>query len=185
MAYTFYRGDSRTPAEIKAANGFSARVPLTIAQARDLLKRCNGLAPTAKVVLPAQAKGLQDALDSETKYKLLDLVREIKREKSQSTVHISTDLSEDCGGYSSGHIYRIEFEKLNSKSKSGLAEEPDSVECTSHFDTYVVMETNSTSTAQTIALSSKGKEVSFLTSIPYENISAYKAPGGREWKDMP
>jgi hypothetical protein len=111
---------------------------------------------------------------------MLDLVRMVKLEKNRTTIHTSTDLTEDCGGYSSGYIYEIVFADVVYFDKSGrCTEKPDSLECTSHFNTFLVADDKVLSDSNMIALSSKGNEVSFLTTIPYANIKRYKGRRAR------
>ena len=183
MSYTFYRGDSRDPKDLK--DGFQAWVPLSPVQARDLVRRFSGM-PALKLTLPAMKKDLQETLNKGDKYNMLDLVRMIKLEKNRTTIHISTDLTEDCGGYSSGFIYEIVFDDLVYFDNRGRCnEKPDSLECTSHFNTFVVADDKVLSDSNMIALSSKGNEVSFLTTIPYKNIKRYKTPKATTWNAMP
>jgi hypothetical protein len=183
MPYTFYRGDSPEPKDLRG--GFQAWVPLTVVQARDLVRRFSGM-QALKVTLPALKKDLQETLNKGAKYTMLDLVRMVKLEKNRTTIHISTDLTEDCGGYSSGYIYEIVFADVVYFDKSGrCTEKPDSLECTSHFNTFLVADDKVLSDSNMIALSSKGNEVSFLTTIPYANIKRYKRPKSTTWTAMP
>lgn len=183
MSYKFYRGDSREPKDLK--DGFQAWVPLSPQQARDLVRRFSGM-QGLKLTLPALKKDLQETLNKGDKFNMLDLVRMIKQEKNRTTVHISTDLTEDCGGYSSGYIYEIVFDDLVYFENGGrCTEKPDSLECTSHFKTLVVADDKTLSDSGMIALSSKGDEVSFLTTIPYKNIKRYKTPKSTTWTNMP
>ena len=183
MAYTFYRGDSRQPKDLR--DGFQAWVPLSVVQARDLIRRFSGM-QALKVTLPALKKDLQDTLNKGEKWTMLDLMRMIKLEKNRTTIHISTDLTEDCGGYSSGFIYEIVFDDLVYFDKGGkCTENPTSLECNSHFNTLVVADDKTLSDSAMIALSSKGNEVSFLTTIPYANIKRYKMAKSTTWTAMP
>jgi hypothetical protein len=183
MPYTFYRGDSREPKDLR--DGFQAWVPLSVVQARDLIRRFSGM-QALKVNLPALKKDLQDTLNKGDKYTMIDLVRMIKQEKNRTTIHISTDLTEDCGGYSSGYIYEIVFDDVVCFDKGGrCTEHPKSLECNSHFNSLVVADDKVLTESNMIALSSKGDEVSFLTTIPYANIKRYKTPKSTIWNAMP
>lgn len=183
MSYTFYRGDSREPKDLR--DGFQAWVPLTVVQARDLIRRFSGM-QALKVNLPVLKKDLQDTLNKGDKYTMIDLVRMIKQEKNRTTIHISTDLTEDCGGYSSGYIYEIVFDGVVYFDKGGrCTENPKSLECNSHFNSLVVADDKVLTESNMIALSSKGDEVSFLTTISYANIKRYKTPKSTTWNAMP
>ncbi|AKJ31995.1 hypothetical protein [Caldimonas brevitalea] len=181
--YKFYRGDTRPPQELR--NGFTAWASLSAEQARTLLKRFMGTRDS--VDLPRQAKGLQDAINgSNAAMSLIDLVRQVKIEKNRSTVHISTDLTEECGGYADGYIYEMTFPSLNTlTTRNVLTSNPPSLECTSPINPLVVLDGDTIDASQTLAISSRGDEVSFLTPIPYACITRYKAPRSSVWQAMP
>lgn len=181
MPYVFYRADARAPNEIRDAGGFQARVPLETAQARALVTRfTNSIDP---ISLPKLAGNLQNDINNKGQLKLLDLSTTIKRETNYSSIHISTDITEDSGGRSAGHIYKIEYDSLYAGS-SGMVlfNNPDSLEA-SPLKPLLVIDTESLDTASTIGVSCTGNEVFFLTSIPYSKIKQYKT--GNTWHDMP
>jgi hypothetical protein len=78
------------------------------------------------------------------------------------------------------------FDDLVYFDKGGkCTENPTSLECNSHFNTLVVADDKTLSDSAMIALSSKGNEVSFLTTIPYANIKRYKMAKSTTWTAMP
>ncbi|MDC7807109.1 hypothetical protein PQS31_09780 [Luteimonas sp BLCC-B24] len=194
MPIQLYRGDTRTPEQIQAANGFAARAPLTPATAIALVNRCMGQAgPYAAVALPppANTTPLQTALNSANRINLLALMAEIKKGKSQDTVHISTDVTPDAGGYGTSYVYRMTF-TLNYQVNGQGAVIPvgnNSDVLASAVGTRLVFEGANLATSQLIALTGVGAvgltEVAFLTSIPYAHITHYQAPGTTAWVAMP
>lgn len=194
MAIYLYRGDTRSPAQIQLANGFSAWAPLPQATAVALVSRCMGQAgPHAPIALPppADTTPLQAALNSNAAWNLLTLMAEIKKGKSHDTVHISTDVSPAAGGYGSDHVYRMTF-TLNYQRNGRGAVTPvgnNSDVLASAVSTNLVFEGANVGASQLIALTGVGAigltEVAFLTSIPYAHITDYKAPGANAWVPMP
>lgn len=126
---------------------------------------------------------------------MVDLVQAIKREKNQQIIHISTDLKEACGGYTEGPgIYRytieIEREGLYTMNQIGaLSGKPETLESPSRVSPLLVLNAPQIENATMIAYSCYGddtlKEVAFLTHIPYEQITGYRDPDGREWVKSP
>lgn len=194
MPIELYRGDTRTPAQIQAANGFSARVPLPQATAIALVNRCMGQAgPYAPVALPSPANTtpLQAALNGPDRINLLSLMAEIKKGKSQDTVHISTDVSPAAGGYGSDYVYRMTF-ALNYQLKGQgavLAVGNNSNVLASAVSTNLVFDGATLAASQLIGLTGVGAvgltEVAFLTAIPYAHITHYMAPNTVVWVAMP
>lgn len=185
MPYVFYRGDRRDADTIRAAGGFSAWVPLTLTQARNLMTRFNNVS-TTPVEVPRPAHRIAHYLANlKGEAKLLELVRMIKQIKDRTSVQISTDLTDACGGYGSGFKYRIEFNSLYLHDGVGGAavRDPASLEVVSHFGAKMITDTGDLSTATVIALTSKGNEVSFLTSIPAGNIKEVQPHRGA-WRDF-
>ena len=103
MPVTLFRADSRAPEAIAEAEGFGGRRPLTLDQARSIAARF--FDGNAAVDLPDRAApGLTVALAARPNQTITlgDMVRVAKAEKSGDTVHISTDLTQACGGYANG-----------------------------------------------------------------------------------
>lgn len=185
MPYVVYRGDRRSAAEIRAAGGFNAWVPLTVTQARNLMTRFNNVS-TTPVVLPRPAHRIAAYLAAlNGRAKLLELVRMIKQIKDKTSVQISTDLTDACGGYGRGYKYRMEFDTLYLHDGVGGAavRDPASLKVVSHFGAKMITDTGDLNTATVIAVTSKGDEVSFLTSIPVGNIKGVQ-PFRGEWADF-
>ncbi|MGO4259387.1 hypothetical protein [Lysobacter sp. TAB13] len=194
MPINLYRGDSRPPADIQAAGGFTAWVPLTQPLAVALVNRCMGQPPPyAPVALPppADTTPLQAALNSNNPINLLTLMAEIKKGKSHDTVHISTDVSPAAGGYGTSYVYRMTM-TLNYQRNGRGAVIPvgnNSAVLASAVSTNLVFDGATMPASQLIALTGVGAvgltEVAFLTSIPYAYITDYQAPGGNVWLPMP
>ncbi|CAN5875178.1 hypothetical protein BH11PSE8_BH11PSE8_20520 [soil metagenome] len=182
--HILYRGDSRSPAQIKGSGGFSAWVPLDSEGARQVVRR--GLGQNFAITLPTKAARLQKLFNSDNcqSLTLLTLARQIKLEKAGDTFHISTDPSEGCGGYSSGYIYAMRFATMVLVDKKGLAS-PASFKGLSRVNTKLVMDNAVLASADIIAVAIDPEEVAFLTSIPVAQIYKYKEPNGKVWYKMP
>lgn len=156
-----YRADMRAPEVIKK-NGFQARMPMTIANARSLLlSYC------------------------ENKKSPLDLSRLII--SSPQPQYISTDPDEDCGGYSHrGYIYRIEFEFLEKRAWSNLVLGKQLNLKPNMLWPSLYLNAVRLDMATTIALKHFGatKEVTFLTTIQGTNVRAYKKSGDKNFTKM-
>jgi hypothetical protein len=186
MAFTFYRGDSRPPDEIKKAKGFQAWVPLSVEQARLLVQK----ASNTKVDNSQFPEALASSLKTVDIKKTLDLQVFIKYTKNKTTTpQISTAPDEDCGGQASGKdakgrpfiIYEIKFDGLQILQTGGARPaQPDDFPHTSMFP-KVMIDGASLDNANTIAVLMK-EEIAFLTSIPLQNIKRYKQGGS--WAGM-
>ena len=174
--YTFYRGDTRSNTILAKAGGFTAWVPLSLPQARSVVTRCDG-ATTADVVLPIAAHRIIKQLNTQKKIKLLDLTRYVKVIKDHTSIQISTDLTEECGGYASGNIYKIEYDDLYVRDSTAAVatQNPVTLEVTSHFGAMIITDAALLANANVVGITSKGNEVYFLTSIPAAKITKYKA----------
>jgi hypothetical protein len=154
-----YRADTRAPNQIRAS-GFKARLPMTIEQARlHLLSYCTP--------------------QSDPQRTPMDLSRRII--SSPQPEYVSTDPSEECGGYAStkGYVYKIEFPHLTQKVFSTsvlgqtLKKNPNTLWPKLYLDAAQLWFAN------IIALKHFGtstREITFLTSIPVKNIVGYRAP---------
>lgn len=187
MAFKFYRGDSRTPDEIKKAGGFQAWVPLTAEQARLLVRKANREAISNDQFPDALASSLKAV----TIQKTLDLQVFIKFTKNKSTTpQVSTAPDEDCGGQANGKdskgrpfvIYRMEFGALNVLQTGGAR--PARQDDFPHNSPFpkVLIDAASLDAAETIAILMKD-EIAFLTSIPLTSIKGYKQQGSA-WAAM-
>jgi hypothetical protein len=187
MAFTFYRGDSRPPEEIKKAGGFHGWVPLSVEQARLLIRKANREAVSNDQFPDALASSLQAV----TIQKTLDLQVFIKFTKNKSTTpQVSTAPDEDCGGQANGKdakgrpyvIYKIEFGSLNVLQTGGVR--PAQQNDFPHNSPFpkVLVDAGSLDAAETIAVLMKD-EIAFLTSIPLANIKGYKQQGAA-WAAM-
>ncbi|CAN5117740.1 hypothetical protein BH11PSE9_BH11PSE9_26720 [soil metagenome] len=182
--HILYRGDSRSPAQIKGSGGFSAWVPLDAEGARQVVRR--GLGQNFPITLPTKAARLQKLFNSDNcqSLTLLTLARQIKLEKAGDTFHISTDPSEGCGGYSSGYIYAMRFATMYLVDKKGVAS-PANFKGLSRVNTKLVMDNAVLASAGIIAVAIDPEEVAFLTTIPVAQIYKYKEPNGKVWYKMP
>ncbi len=183
--HVIYRGDTRTPAQLKTYGGFTAWVPLSDEQARDVIKRSQG--QNFNIKLPPKAKRLEGAFNKNMNLNLMTLGRQIKLEKAGDTFHISTDPTEGCGGYTSGYIYAMKFKTLYLVDKSGVVS-TGALKDVSGINPKLVLDTQSLSTAKVIGVAIPGQggvEVAFLTSIKMANIYKYRAPQSRIWYKIP
>lgn len=211
MPVTLFRADSREPDAIAAAEGFGGRKPLSLDQARSIAARF--FDGNAVVDLPDRAApGLREALTAREgrTITLGDMVRVAKAEKSGDTVHISTDLTQACGGYANGAdgsgrpnlTYRIEvptdpFHVFKQNINGSMPAQPTS---TVHgFDASIagavrpalVMDNPDPRQATMIAIVSNGDEVTFLTKVPQDWVTQFRRqdrdePSGfSEWQAMP
>lgn len=154
-----FRGDTREPATIIKSQGFFAKQPMTLADAKKHLLEYCGLNKSIKTPL--------------------DLSRYII--SSPKPLYISTDPSEDCGGYSEkGYIYKIEIPKLDVKEFSEAVLGSGISVKANKFNPILYLNANTLQEASIIALKHYGNvtnEVTFLTSIPLEFITEYKKSG--------
>ena len=179
--HIIYRGDTRTPEQLKTYGGFSAWAPLSNEQARDVIKRSQG--QNFDIKLPPKAKRLESAFNTNKNLNLMTLGRQIKLEKAGDTFHISTDPTEGCGGYASGYIYAMKFKTLYLVDKSGHVS-TGSLKDVRGINPKLVLDTQSLSSAKVIGVAIPGQggvEVAFLTSIPITNIYKYRSPQSRGW----
>lgn len=211
MPVTLYRADSRDPDVIATAEGFGGRKPLTLEQARSVAARF--FDGNAAVDLPDRAApGLREAIaNREGKpITLGDMVRVAKAEKSGDTVHISTDLTQACGGYASGVdgnkkpnlTYKIDvptdpFYVFKQNINGSTPAHPTST--VQGFDASIagavrpalIMDNPDPRQATMIAIVSSGDEVTFLTKVPQDWVTQFRTqdrgqPGGfSAWQDMP
>jgi len=182
--HVVYRGDTRSPASLKGFGGFSAWSELDIDGARQVVRR--GLGQNFVIKLPTKAKRLEDLFNSKNcqSLTLLTLARQIKLEKAGDTFHISTDPSDQCGGYTSGYIYGIRFKTMYLVDKLGRAG-PCSFDSISRVNTKMVLDAQTLDAANTVAIAIDPDEVAFLTTIPIAQIYKYKEPNGKVWYKMP
>lgn len=183
--HIIYRGDTRSPSQLKGYGGFSAWVPLSTQQALDVIKRSTG--QNFPISLPPRAKRLEGYFNQQQNINMLTLGRQIKLEKAGDTFHISTDPSEACGGYASGYIYAMRFKTLYLIDKQGQAS-VGSMSSVKGINSLLVLDSTSPASASTIAVAipgTGGAEVAFLTSISMAHIYKYKEPKGSVWYKVP
>jgi hypothetical protein len=187
MAYKFYRGDGRKPEDIKGAGGFSNwKAPLTVQQARNLMLRSSDASLFTN--LPEKSDWNSFFRPGKT-YGLGSYAQNIKyaTAKSHTSSYVSTDPSEDCGGYENeGFVYEIEFDTLYlGKSITGPFAAPSG---SNPFKVLVspklVLDTMDLSTSTVVALCCIG-EVAFFSPIPYANVKRYRQSGTSGWQSMP
>jgi hypothetical protein len=211
MPVTLFRADSRAPEAIAEAEGFGGRKPLSLDQARSIAARF--FDGNAAVDLPDRAApGLTVALAARPNQTITlgDMVRVAKAEKSGDTVHISTDLTQACGGYANGAdgsgrpnlTYRIDvptdpFYVYKQNINGSMPAQPTATAQT--FDATIagavrpalVMDNPDPRQATMIAIVSSGDEVTFLTKVPQDWVTQFRtqdraqASGFSAWQDMP
>jgi len=161
----FYRGDNRKPEEIKKAGGFKARTERALDLVRSELISCC------------------------TSNNLADLSQKI-RNGAVKDRYISTDETEECGGYSSQeYIYKISFPFLRKQPwDEKIIGENINIKVNSFTpELYLDSQATKLKDATIIALKNYAnvtKEVTFLTPIPLANITHYKKKGETNFVDM-
>lgn len=169
--YTFYRIDTRNPGELEDQKGFKPWVQIELNEIRKIMHNAF-YGGKSSVTVPDLADVLKKAYEEKNDWKAIDVVREIKREKSKTTCHVSTDLTPACGGYSKGNIYKIEMPDLFLDGQANT---------TTGWSPLVrpklVSDKNSIDESNILGFACGGNEVAFLTPIPWENISLYKSTG--------
>ncbi len=183
--HLIYRGDSRTPAQLKGYGGFTAWVPLNTEQARNVIKRSNGQNFT--ISLPPKTKRLEGYFNEQKNINMITLGRQIKLEKAGDTFHISTDPTEACGGFASAYVYGMRFKTLYVIDKQGNAASR-ALTSVKGINSLLVLDTAAMEHANVIAVAIPGQagvEVGFLTTIPIANIYKYRKPSGTVWYKMP
>lgn len=207
-----YRADSRTPDAINTADGFGARqAGYTLADARNVAQRL--MDPGYDLALPnGAAPGLFQAIkDSPTgRVSLMDMVRVAKAEKSINTIHVSTDYTPACGGYSTGAdakgnlnvTYRMDvpdghYVHFKQNPTGSLPGTPTATSTgiagpdTGTSRPVLIMDNADPQRANFIAIASHGDELTFLTPVPLNWVQQYRtqdagAPGGfSPWTPMP
>jgi len=184
--HIIYRGDTRTPSQLKGYGGFTAWVPLSTQQARDVIRRSNG--ENFNIKLPPKASRLEGYFNEQKNINMLTLGRQIKLEKAGDTFHISTDPTEGCGGYASGYIYAMRFRTLYLVDIKKKTATEGALKSVKGINSILVLNTMDMNTADTIAVAIPGQagaEVAFLTSIGMDCIYKYKQPMGKIWYKMP
>jgi hypothetical protein len=182
--HVLYRGDTRSPAQLKGYGGFSAWVPMSVEEARKVVRR--GLGENFVIKLPGKANRLEKLFNSPEcqSLTLLTLAKQIKLEKAGDTFHVSTDPTEGCGGYASGYIYAMRFKTLFLVDKQRNARTA-SFQGLSRVDPKLLLDAQSLDAVSTIAVAIDPDEVAFLTTITIGHIYKYKEPKGHVWYKMP
>lgn len=187
MTYKFYRGDGRTPAEIKKAGGFTNwKAPLSVAQARSLILRTADT--TVDVDLPEKSDW-NKLIIGNAKYNLGSYANNIKYStaKSHTSSYVSTDPSEDCGGYANeGYVYEVVYDTLylGAAATGTFAAPIGATPFKVRVKPKIVLNTLSLDTSDVVAVCCIG-EVCFFTPILYANVRRYKPSQGTGWINMP
>lgn len=206
MPFQLFRTDDRPP-NIIADDGFQARAPMSADVARQFVER-SVVDPNTPLNLPvaAQRGVMADYFASnQNLVGLGSLYQEIRRETSQSTLHVSTSPNDGTGGIRRNHLYEIEVPaqqlyawregrlgriSVAPTEVSSLAEAHRSDNSLGLPSTRPVLLTNARtlqeSTLFAISSPSGEGEVAFLTGIPREwtQRSRSLAQGG-DWQPMP
>lgn len=194
MPITLYRGDSRPPDpldptqaptaanSIRGAGGFQPWVVTPLATGREVINRClPPRGPVPALPPPADQTGLQ-ALLATPNVSLIDVLRDIKSEKTRRTIHLSTDTTVDAGGYSTGYIYQMTF-NLNVQALGQGAVTPVNADTqlASATKANVFFDGATLATSNLFGISGgpvdPGVEAAFLTVIPMAYITHYCVPG--------
>ncbi|MFK3651121.1 hypothetical protein ACI2IY_22195 [Lysobacter enzymogenes] len=182
MPIDIYRGDSRTPVQIRADQGFRPRVATDAATGRGIITRCLvPRTPAPHLPPPANETTLQALLLTDT-VKLIDVLRDIKTEKNQRTVHVSTDTSPLCGGYSSGYVYRMRFTlNVQANGTGAITAVNDPLQLQSRVSGNVFFDGATLATSNLFGICGgsvdPGVELAFLAMIPMAYITHYCEPG--------
>ncbi len=180
--YTFYRAAGSGPVIYQEREGFKPRVQIELAQVRNLMSNAFDRTDHA-VVIPEIAEVMHKAYEAKRDWKPIDIAREIKREKSSTTCHVSTDLGEDCGGYAAGnYVYVIEYEDLYINA---ILNNPSATDINPRISPKLISNAENIEDATVLAFAAGGNEVSFLTPIALENIVRYHEPDSDTWLDTP
>lgn len=176
--YRFYRAVKSGPSVYKQRGGFQPRVQIELAQIRNMME--NAFKGTKHAVtIPRGAEVMYTAYQTSSKWKPIDICREIKREKSTSTCHISTDLNEECGGYASGNnVFVIEYDDLY---VNGVLNNQNASDLNPRIQPKLISNAKNIADATVLAFAAGGNEVSFLTPVPLANIVEYHAPDVTGW----
>ncbi len=186
-----YRGDTRTPAQIQLAGGFHGWIRMTDIEARNVVTRYNGVPPAVPPNLAIAAAGNRTMflqwLNANTRRTLNDLMVWIKGTRDQGeTPQVSTDEGEDCGGYADGktvYVYQITFPHLNMQANGAgpVAVVNGPNDLATPVNPKLVFDGGAVGISTNVGLSRGGQgmvEVAWLTSIPYNLITGFKAPNG-------
>lgn len=205
MPFQLYRTDDRPPATI-AADGFQARAPMSADTARQFVQR-SAVDPTTALTLPVAAQRGVMADYFRTNPNLVglgSLYQEIRRETSQSTLHVSTSPADGTGGIRRDHLYQIDLpaQRLYAwQERPGSRLSATPTEVSSFAEAHPVnnslgipatrpvllTDTNDLRTATMFAISSPSGdgEVAFLTGIPPQWINNSRTLPGGAWQAMP
>ncbi|QWF15154.1 hypothetical protein [Lysobacter capsici] len=194
MPITLYRGDSRPPDplnpadpptaanSIRGAGGFQPRQLRPLAIGREVINRCiPPRGPVPDLGYPVDTTSLQVLL-REPNVSLLDVLRNIKAEKSHNTIQVSTDTSIDVGGYASGYVYQMQFNlNVQTAGLGAAVAVNNATQLASAVKANVFFDGASLATSTLFGISGgpvdPGVEAAFLTAIPLANITRYCVPG--------
>lgn len=190
MSFTFYRADSRTPDDIRAAGGFKAWVPLRLDQAQALIRK----ARNENVEDSFFPESLQESFGKVFIRKPVDLQTWIKYTKNKTTTpQVSMAYDEDCGGQAvkdekgrSSKIYEIELDGL-SILQSNDEVVPAVQNDFPHTGPFpkVVISGRSLAEATLVGIVMKD-ELALLTGVPLANIKrvGHRNAGDITWTDF-
>ncbi len=179
--YTFYRGVGSGPTTYEDRAGFKPRVQIPLDQIRNLMS--NAFFRTMHpVAIPELATIMHEAYEEKLTWKPIDICREIKKEKSGTTCHVSTDLNEDCGGVSCNYIYEIKYDDLY---VNNILDNHESSDLNPRVSPKLISNAANIADATVLAFAAGGDEISFLTPIPLANIVRYRESSSDEWLATP
>ena len=173
MPYIFYREDDRDLPQVRTV-GFEAWVQLGLDDIRKIVTRFNGVYTAPILLQEFRAKWIADAVFKFNRKTLnLSLLGNlIKSKVDQSSIQISTGITQDGGGRSKKHLFKITCPKTiyMVDLRSGIVRHnPASLKVM--VKTQLVMDAPKLADAKLIALAIQGGEVAFLTKIPGTWIS--------------
>ncbi|UOF13007.1 hypothetical protein IEQ11_14690 [Lysobacter capsici] len=194
MPITLYRGDSRPPDplnpadpptaanSIRGAGGFQPWVITPLATGREVINRCIvPRGPVPALPPPADQTSLQ-ALLTTSNVSLIDVLRNIKAEKTRRTIHLSTDTTIDSGGYPTGYVYQMQFNlNVQALGQGAVTAVNADTQLASATKANVFFDGATLATSTLFGISggpvNPGVEAAFLTVIPMAYITHYCIPG--------
>ncbi len=131
---------------------------------------------------PADDTKLQTLLAGNAVVNLLDVLRNIKAEKTRRTVHLSTDTTIEAGGYATGYVYQMAFNlNMQALGQGPVVAVNNPAQLSSMTKAHVFFDGASLGISNLFGICGgpvdPGVEVAFLTSIPVANITHYCIPG--------
>lgn len=168
MAHVFYREDDRDFHQIPSV-GFEAWVQLELDDIKKIVTRFNGVYTAPILLKEMRAKWLSDAVFKYNRQalNLSTLGDLIKSKVDRSSVQISTGITEEGGGRSKQHLFKITCPKtLYMVDPVTGSFKTNPVSFNVMVKAQLVMDATTIAAATIIGLAIRGGEVAFLTRLP-------------------